>query len=95
MQTQSMERHRNTRLSWWKRPAWVRPGLLWFAFDMLAPTGLFYLTIDNGASVYLGLLASALLSAVSAIISFAKGKEVNGSRPTCWRWRWRASLSRW
>lgn len=39
----------------------MRPGLLWFAFD-------------NGASIYLELLASALFSAISAIISFLRGK---------------------
>lgn len=74
MQTRTMNAQANTRFSGRKRPRWMRPGLLWFAFDMLAPTGLFYLMIDNGASIYLGLLASALLSAISAIISFLRGK---------------------
>ncbi len=69
MQTRMMERHGNTRLS-----RWMGRGLIWFAFDMLAPTGLFYLLINNGASIYLGLLASALLSAASAGISFLRGK---------------------
>jgi len=74
MQSRTMERHTHTRFSRLKRPRWLRPGLLWFAFDMLAPSGLFYLAINSGVSIYLGLLASALLSAISAIISFLHGK---------------------
>lgn len=74
MQTQVMDAQASTQFFGRKRPLWLRPGLLWFAFDMLAPSGLFYLAINSGASIYLGLLASALLSAISAIISFLHGK---------------------
>jgi hypothetical protein len=57
-----------------KRPSWLKPGLLWFAFDLLAPTGLVYLLLWHGFSLYLALLASALLSAISSIISFRRGR---------------------
>jgi hypothetical protein len=51
----------------------LRLGLLWFAFDMLAPTGLIYLLLWRGFSLYIALLASALLSAISSVISFRRG----------------------
>jgi hypothetical protein len=55
-----------------RRPSWLRPGLLWFAFDLLAPTGLIYLLIWQGVSLYLALLASALFSAVSSVVAYLR-----------------------
>ena len=56
-----------------RRPAWLRPGLLWFAFDLLAPTALLYVVLWRGGSLYLALLASASLSAVTALVSYRRG----------------------
>jgi hypothetical protein len=56
------------------RVRWLRPGLIWFAFDLLAPTALFYVMRWHGSSLYLALLASAAVSAVSGLISFLRGK---------------------
>jgi hypothetical protein len=56
-----------------RRPSWLRPGLLWFAFDLLAPTALLYLLLWRGASLYVALLASASISAVSALVSYRRG----------------------
>jgi hypothetical protein len=56
-----------------ERPRWRRPGLLWFAFDLLAPTALVYLLLWRGAGLYVALLASASLSAVSALVSYRRG----------------------
>jgi len=56
-----------------RRRSRLNRGLLWFAFDLLAPTGLLYLMLWRGASLYLALLASATLSAVSAVVSYRRG----------------------
>jgi hypothetical protein len=55
------------------RPAWLRPGLLWFAFDLIVPTALIYVVLWAGGSLYLALLASASLSAVTALVSYRRG----------------------
>lgn len=57
-----------------RRPRWARPGLLWFAFDLLAPTALIYVLRWWGFSLYIGLLASATLSAVSSLVSYRRGQ---------------------
>ncbi len=54
-------------------PSWMRPGLLWFAFDLLAPTALLYVLLWLGSGLYLALLASAFVSAVSALVSYQRG----------------------
>jgi hypothetical protein len=54
-------------------PRWLRPGLLWFAFDLLAPTALFYVMVWSGTGLYLALLVSAGLSTVSALVSYRRG----------------------
>lgn len=56
-----------------RRPTWLRPGLLWFAFDLLAPTALLYALLWRGSSLYVALLASASVSAVSALVSYRRG----------------------
>jgi hypothetical protein len=56
-----------------KRRRWPRPGLLWFAFDLLAPTALLYVLLWSGSSLYLALLASTSISAVSALVSYRRG----------------------
>src|SRR5512138_708320 len=56
-----------------RRSAWVRPGLLWFAFDLLAPTALIYVLLWLGSSLYLALLASAAVSAISTLVSYRRG----------------------
>jgi intracellular septation protein A len=55
------------------RPAWLRPGLIWFAFDLIVPTALFYLLVWFGTGLYLALLASAAVSAVTALVSYRRG----------------------
>jgi hypothetical protein len=55
------------------RPTWLRPGPLWFAFDLLVPTALVYVLLWRGASLYVALLASASVSAVSALVSYRRG----------------------
>ncbi|HEX5164506.1 MAG TPA: VC0807 family protein [Thermomicrobiales bacterium] len=55
-----------------RRPFLLRPGTLWFAFDLLAPTALFYVMRWQGASLYLALLVPAAISAVSALISYRR-----------------------
>jgi hypothetical protein len=59
------------------RPAWLRPGLLWFAFDLLAPTALIYVLLWVGAGLYMALLGSAAVSAGSALVSYRQdaGKQ--------------------
>lgn len=57
------------RIERW-RLAWLRPGVLWFAFDLIVPTALLYIVIWRGGSLYLALLASAALSAVTAVIAY-------------------------
>lgn len=60
-----------------RRPFWRRAGFIWFAFDLLGPTALLYLLIWQGVSLYVALLASAAVSAVSALVSYRRG---NGNR---------------
>jgi hypothetical protein len=72
MQSSTFVRQAKTR-SKRRRPRWLRPGLLWFAFDLLAPTALLYVLLWRGASLYLALLGSASVSAVSAVISYRRG----------------------
>jgi hypothetical protein len=56
-----------------RRPPWLRPGLFWFAFDLLAPTALIYVLLWLGSGLYAALLASAVVSAVSALVSYRRG----------------------
>lgn len=56
-----------------RRPRWLRPGLLWFAFDLIVPTVLFYVMIWAGTGLYLALLGSAAVSAVTALVSYRRG----------------------
>lgn len=55
-----------------RRPTWLRPGLLWFAFDLLAPTALLYVLLGRGSSLYVALLASTCVSAVSSLVSYRR-----------------------
>lgn len=64
-----------------RRPRWLRPGLLWFAFDLLAPTALIYVLLWLGSSLYIALLASASLSALSALVSHFRGTGKQGLAP--------------
>jgi hypothetical protein len=72
MQSSTFARQAQTRPER-KRPAWLRPGLLWFGFDLLAPTALLYVMLWLGSSLYTALLASASVSAVSALVSYRRG----------------------
>lgn len=72
MQSSTISRQAETRAKR-KRPAWLRPGLLWFGFDLLAPTALLYVLLWLGFGLYVGLLASASVSAVSALVSYRRG----------------------
>jgi hypothetical protein len=63
----------NARATATRRPRWLRPGLFWFAFDLLVPTALFYGLVWSGAGLYLALLVSAGLSAASALVSYRRG----------------------
>lgn len=56
-----------------RRPRWLRLGLLWFAFDLIVPTALFYGMVWLDSGLYLALLASASLSAVTALVSYRRG----------------------
>src|SRR5262245_38230014 len=56
-----------------RRPAWPRPVQLWFTFDLLAPTALVYVLLWRGSSLYVALLASASVSAVTALVSYRRG----------------------
>ncbi len=56
-----------------RRPGFLGPGLLWFAFDLLVPTALLYILVWLGYSLYLALLASASISAVTALVSYRRG----------------------
>ncbi len=47
--------------------------LVWFAFDLLVPTALLYALLWLGSSLYLALLGSATLSAVTAVVSYWRG----------------------
>jgi hypothetical protein len=47
--------------------------MLWFAFDLLAPTALIYVLLWLGAGLYISLLGSATLSALSALVSYRRG----------------------
>lgn len=55
------------------RHRWLRPGAIWFAADIVVPTLLVYLLLWAGAGLYLALLASAALSAVSAGVAWWRG----------------------
>ncbi len=55
------------------RPRWLRPGLLWFAFDLLAPTALLYVMLWLGSSLYIAFLASGAVSAVTALVTYRNG----------------------
>ncbi len=57
----------------WRRPSWLRAGLVWFGFDLIAPTALLYVLLWIGVSLYGALLASASVSAISAVISYRSG----------------------
>jgi len=72
MQSTIITRHVETRTGR-RRPTWPRRGLLWFAFDLLAPTALLYVLLGLGSSLYAALLASASVSATSALISYRRG----------------------
>ena len=72
MQSSPIARQAETRLGR-RRPPWLRRGLLWFAFDLLAPTALLYVLLWLGSGLYLALLASAFVSAVSALVSYQRG----------------------
>lgn len=72
MQSSTFERPAATRPGR-RHPRWLRPGLLWFAFDLIAPTALLYVLLWRGSSLYLALLASASVSAVSALVSYRRG----------------------
>jgi hypothetical protein len=58
-----------------RRPAWLRPGLLWFAFDLLAPTALIYVLLWLGSGLYMALLGSAAVSAGSALVAYRRGTD--------------------
>lgn len=72
MQSSPMTQHSETRPGR-RRPRWLRPGLLWFGFDLLAPTALLYVLLWLGSGLYVALLASAVVSAVSALVSYRRG----------------------
>lgn len=72
MQSSAITRQAETRAAR-MRPRWLRPGLLWFGFDLLAPTALLYILLWRGSSLYVALLASAVVSAVSALVSYRRG----------------------
>ncbi len=57
----------------WRRSSWLRPEVIWFGFDLIAPTALLYVLLGFGSSLYVALLASASVSAVSAITSYRSG----------------------
>src|SRR4029453_13703267 len=56
-----------------RRPPWLRPSLFWFAFDLLAPTALIYVLLWLGSGLSVALLASAVVSALSALVSYRRG----------------------
>ena len=72
MQSSTITRQSETRAGR-RRPAWLRPGLLWFAFDLLAPTALLYVMLWLGSSLYVAFLVSASVSAVTALVSYRRG----------------------
>jgi hypothetical protein len=55
------------------RPRWLRPGLLWFAFDLFAPTILLYVMLWFGSSLYLAFLVSGAISAVTSLVTYRRG----------------------
>jgi hypothetical protein len=57
----------------WRRPSWLRPRVIWFGFDLIAPTALLYALLWRGSSLYVALLASASVSAISALVSYRRG----------------------
>lgn len=66
--------HVETRRTRFHRPSWLRWGAVWFLADLLVPTALLYVLLWMGSSLYLALLASAAVSAVSSLISFRRGE---------------------
>jgi hypothetical protein len=48
-------------------------GLLWITFDIVVPTALLYVMLWTGTSLYAALLASAGLSAITALVSHLRG----------------------
>ena len=72
MQSSTMARQARPQPRW-RRPSWLRPGPLWFAFDLLVPTALLYVLLWRGSSLYVALLASASISAVTALVSYWRG----------------------
>ena len=64
-----------------RRAPWVRPGLLWFGFDLLAPTALIYVLLWLGSGLYLALLASAAVSAISTLVSYWRGTRTQRFAP--------------
>lgn len=63
------------------RPSWPRSGLVWVGFDLLAPTALLYVLLDLGSSLYGALLASATVSAGSALVAYRRGAGSRGFAP--------------
>jgi hypothetical protein len=55
------------------RPRWLRPGLVWFAFDLLAPTALLYVMLWLGSSLYVAFLVSGAVSAITALVTYRNG----------------------
>jgi hypothetical protein len=69
------------RLLLWGRSPQVWRRVLWFAFDLLAPTALIYVLLWLGSGLYIALLASAAVSAVSALVSYWRGTGRQGFAP--------------
>lgn len=65
--------HQHEARSGRRRPRWLRSGLVWFAFDLLVPTALLYVMLWLGTSLYVALLASASVSAVTALVAYRRG----------------------
>ena len=55
----------------WRRQPWLRPGLVWFGFDLIAPTALPYALLRLGGCRYVALLASASVICPVTIIGKA------------------------
>lgn len=72
MQLSALTPHEETRRPR-RHPTWLRLGLLWVAFDLLAPTALFCVLRWLDYSLYMALLASACVSAISALVSYRRG----------------------
>lgn len=57
------------------RLRWMQPRLLWFALYLIAPTALIYVFLWLGSGLYVALLASATVSAISALVSYLRGAK--------------------